>query len=352
METLSHRGPRIVVRKSLVKTRLLHPDGNPLPLVVESTGSDVNLVAWATAEREQIHAWLLQHGAILFRGFGLRTAEDLREFSLALVDELLPYQEARSPRTKLGDKVYSSTVYPADQHIHFHNTNSYSHKWPRHIWFACLKPSEWGGQTPLADCRNVLERISPQVRERFMSTGVMYRRNFHAGVGLPWQEVFKTTDKDDLEKQLKSSGIDFEWVNGDRLRTVQVRHAVATHPVTGSLSWFNQAHHFHISALDAETQKTLRDIHAEENLPRNAYYGDGSPILEEHIREIVDAYAAEEVAFDWQQGDAVMIDNMRVSHARRPYRGERLIALTMGNMFSPARITGGIASGEAGPTAP
>jgi hypothetical protein len=55
--------------------------------------------------------------------------------------------ERCSPRTELGDKIYTSTIQPADQFIHFRNMTSFSHQWPRHLWFACLQPAEWEGRT-------------------------------------------------------------------------------------------------------------------------------------------------------------------------------------------------------------
>ena len=49
------------------------------------------------------------------------------------------------------------------------------------------------------------------------------------------------------------------------------------HPVTGEKGWFNQANLFHVSAL-GEDGKMLIDQLGVNNLPRNAYFGDGSEI--------------------------------------------------------------------------
>ena len=50
------------------------------------------------------------------------------------------------------------------------------------------------------------------------------------------------------------------------------------HPGVGQPVWFNQAHLFHISALEASEQESLIETLGTENVPRNAVYGDGSPI--------------------------------------------------------------------------
>ena len=55
----------------------------------------------------------------------------------------------------------------------------------------------------------------------------------------------------------------------------------------------------------------------------------GSPIDPADLDQIREAYRCERVAFPWQQGDVLLLDNMAVAHARTPYRGERRIRVGM-----------------------
>jgi alpha-ketoglutarate-dependent taurine dioxygenase len=289
----------------------------------------------------EIEADLLQFGAILFRGFEIDNVQKLQAFSRIFVPELLEYKERRSPRTDLGDKVYSSTVHPADQVIHFHNTTSFSHQWPRKIWFCCIVPASWRGFTPLAHCGRVLEHMRSDVRDRFLEHGVLYTRNFHPGIGLSWQNTFNTRERGDVDRYCSENGIQYEWI-GERLRTAQIRHAAVRHPVTGGLTWFNQAYHFHVTSLPEEVSRTLLDSFPEDQLPRNAYFGNRDPLTPEVLQEIDRCYEAERVEFAWQKGDVVMIDNMLVAHARTTYRGDRLIALTLGDPYTSIQNGQGI----------
>jgi hypothetical protein len=75
----------------------------------------------------------------------------------------------------------------------------------------------------------------------------------------------------------------------------------------------------------------------EENLPRNVYYGDGSPIEYSVLEEIQAIYREATVSFPWQQGDVLMLDNMLVAHSRNSYVGSRKIVVAMGEMF-PKKI--------------
>src|SRR6185295_14100684 len=95
------------------------------------------------------------------------------------------------------------------------------------------------------------------------------------------------------------------------------------HPNTGEEVWFNHAAFFHVSTLDPIVRDVLLETIGEENLPNNTYYGDGSPIESSVLEEIRAAYAQEIVAFPWQEGDILMLDNMLVAHGRSPYSGPR-----------------------------
>ncbi len=67
----------------------------------------------------------------------------------------------------------------------------------------------------------------------------------------------------------------------------------------------------------------------EENLPRNAYFGDGSPIPDADLDAVRAAYAAETIAFPWQAGDILVLDNVLAAHGRRPFQGTRKIVVGM-----------------------
>ena len=339
--------PQSVDAASIGAVRRSYLDG-PTPVrLIEPTDADVDLLHWTASHTDDVLEELSATGAVLFRGFSVDTIDALRRFAQTFSPELIPYTERRSPRTELGDQIYTSTIHPQDQYIHFHNTTSFSHQWPRKLWFSCIQPAEWEGRTPLADCRKVLAGMDPQVAEEFRAKGVLYVSNYHDGIGLSWQATFQTEDKADVEAYCTRQGIEFEWLgDGERLRTKARRHAVAIHPDTGEEVWFNQAHHYHVASLEEEVTKALLDTFAEEDLPRHAYFGDGTPIDRQTLEHIYDCYERNQNSFLWERGDVVMLDNMLVAHSRTPYRGERLIALALAQMYVPQYTGGGVA--EAG----
>lgn len=298
----------------------------------------VDLVAWGLSNRELIEAHLFRHGGILFRNFNISSPELFEQFAIACSTELLPYRERSSPRTRVNNYIYTSTDYPADRSIFLHNENSYQRSWPLKIFFFCAEPPTQGGETPIADCRRVLERIDLKIRLRFIEKGWMLVRNFGHGLSLSWQSVFQTEDRLAVEAYCREAGIETEW-RGDRLRTRQARRAVAQHPTTGEMVWFNHAAFFHISTLEPSTREGLLSELAEEDLPNNTYYGDGTPIELSVLEEIREAYRLETVSFVWQKGDILMLDNMLVAHGRNPYLGPRKILVAMAEPSVPMAAT-------------
>ncbi len=325
-----------VSAETLVRTFPLVAD-NALPLGVEPAVPAVDLSSWLEGNRAFVEESLLRHGGILFRGFGIRGASSLEEIIRALCGEALEYRERSSPRHSVAGRVYTSTDYPPAYPISLHNENSYQKTWPLKIFFLCETPSETGGETPIADCRRVLARIDPEVRDRFVEKGWMYVRNFGDGFGLDWQTVFQTSDRAQVEEHCRRSGIEVEWREGGRLRTRAVRPAMTRHPRTGEDVWFNHATFFHVSTLVPEVREELLQEFAESDLPTNTYYGDGSPIAPEVLDHLREAYRAETVAFPWQQGDLLLLDNMLVAHARAPYTGSRKVLVGMAEPVSRER---------------
>jgi hypothetical protein len=179
----------------------------------------------------------------------------------------------------------------------------------------------------------VYQAIAADIREEFARKGVMYVRNYGEGLDLTWQDVFQTKEKTAVEHFCEQHDIAFTWNGGDRLTTRQTCQAVSTHPVTGDNVWFNQAHLFHVSSLAPEVRESLLSTCSEEQLPRNAFYGDGSRIDDAVLDEIRVCYRRETIEFDWQNGDVLIVDNMLTAHGRNPYSGFRKIVVAMAEQF-------------------
>lgn len=305
-----------------------------LPLRVHARSQEQALHEWIAAHREDVDRALYRFGALLFKGFGIDSADKLNRVAVAHVGELLGYIERGAPRVQLGDKVYSSTEYAAEESIPMHHEMSYSHHWPSKLYFCSQVVAEEGGYTPLADDRQVIQAIPEGIKRRFIEKKVMYVRNYGLGIDMDWREAFQVETRAEAEDYLTQSSTRFEWLPGDVLRTRAIRQAIATHPVTGNTVWFNHAHLFHSSNMPADVREFLVEEFGEEGMPRNAYYGDGTPIEDSVVQTIRAIYDEHSVRFPWEQGDVLLVDNFLFTHGRSPFKGPRKVCVAMAQLYT------------------
>jgi alpha-ketoglutarate-dependent taurine dioxygenase len=324
-------------KEALIRTEHFD-DLTKFPLVIRPAINDLSLPGWAGDNRDYLEKALLEHGGILFRSFRVDRVDLFEAFAQTVTGELLNYEERAAPRTEVGNRIFTSTHFPADQWIPLHHEMSYSHQWPTKIFFYCAQPCSQGGRTPIAPDREVYKRIDSRIKDCFLKKGVMYVRNYGEGVDMPWQEVFQTDDKFVVEERLRASRTDFEWRGRDRLRTRAVRQVIATHPVTGDQVWFNHAHMFHMSNLPQDVLAALLQEFKEDELPRNAFHADGSPIEKSMLDEVSAVYKECAVTFPWEQGDVLLLDNFLSSHGREPFSGPREILVAMSELYTNASL--------------
>src|SRR5262249_16202481 len=145
------------------------------------------------------------------------------------------------PRTSVGDRLYTATEYPHHATIPLHCENAYQSDWPMKLFLYCPVPSRRGGETTLASNVRVTERIGAEITDQVARRKVLYVRNYGEYVDIPWQTVFQTERRDEVERYCVQNGIAFEWKADGGLCTKQVCQGVAVHPRTGQRVWFNQA---------------------------------------------------------------------------------------------------------------
>jgi alpha-ketoglutarate-dependent taurine dioxygenase len=298
-----------------------------LPHVIPATDL-TDLLAYVRQRKDFLRAQVLDVGAVLLRGFEPVGAPTFRAVTEEIVGPLTTYSERSSPRSELHPRVYTSTDYPAHSPIFLHNENSYQSRWPAFLSFYCGTAPEQGGETVVADVRRLTSALPVDVVERFRRVGWRYVRNLHDDLGLPWQEVFQTSDRASVAEYCASEQIACDW-RGSSLRLSATRPALQPHPATGENLWFNHAAFFHPRSLPRETREALSDLFEPDDLPSNAYFGDGAVIPDPIMDVLTDTYLSCSDGVCWERGDLLVLDNMLVAHGRQPFAGDRLIMTAM-----------------------
>lgn len=311
-------------------------DGGRPPLIATAEAPDIDLAGWAARHADSVDALLHADGAILFRGFGVESVAAFEPVASALMREMAVYDYGLTPRPKVSETIYKTTLQPAQRPLPLHNECSSHRRWPMRMAFCCLVPATTGGATLVGDSRCVLGRIPPEVRDRFERLGGQYLRDIRdSELG----GVFGTADRADVEAFCRRKGYNFRWHRTGGLHLRYSAPAIRRHPVTHESTWFNHARLYLISQYDYIRDDRPID-HPVAGRPYDpadydlyARFGDGTPIDDETIMHVHNAYAAEAVPITWQAGDVLLIDNMLTSNGRAVFGGEREVLLAMGDPF-------------------
>ncbi|MFC3531265.1 TauD/TfdA family dioxygenase [Vogesella facilis] len=304
--------------------------GKPPLLQVDSSG---DATRWAAEHRDMLRTAVHEHGALLVRGLGLHDVTGIAAVFLQL-GTLMIEREAFASRHHYSDALYSSSKWPANQSMCLHHELSYVLKPPSLMLFACLSAPLEGGATPLADEIEILQSLPAELITRFERDGWLLIRNYNDEIGASLGEAFGSNDHYAVENYCRANAIKFAWQPDGSLRTWQHRSAVVRHPVTDQRCWFNQVAFLNEWTIEPEVREYLVDSYGEDGLPFNTRFGNGDPISPETVQLINKAYSDNTMRDQWQPGDMMLVDNIRMAHGRESFQGTREVLVGMADAVS------------------
>ncbi len=319
-------------------------NGKPMPLVIHADEDEANreqaLIDKIGANAAVLEDLVHRAGAVVLRGFPVSTVAGFRSVCATVSPDLRNYVGGDSPRHGLADQVYNATEYPSAEEVLLHNELSYAAWSPNRVYFGCLLPAQTGGETHIADGREIYRRLNADVRDRFENRGVTYLQHLWdaddaAGPGKSWQETFETTDRSTVENNLKASNTPYSWTELG-IKTATTRPAVLKHTVTGQMCWHNQADQWHRDIASVkdfvsgrETTRTIDPTAGDETVGSHVTFGDGQEIDVADLQHVREVSRACEIKFPWQAGDIMILDNVLTLHGRKPFTGDRQVVVAM-----------------------
>lgn len=304
-----------------------------LPLLIDLKDADlVSFISYYLDNKIEIEKQLSRAGAVKFQNVSISSLQDFQDIVNAISNKFLSYVDGNSPRTKLTNNVYTSTEYDNTQKITMHNELSYSARWPNKLFFSCLTPSETGGETLLADSREIVKLMNPEIVDEIQKKGITYIRNLHGGSGMgpSWQDTFETTDEAQVESYCQAYDINYQWHEDGNLRLLQPSKGIINHRITDELVWFNQIDQFHPVHLGEEIYEVMQSTYDSiEDFPMSVRFGDGTKIEEDLVHEILNTIEQVTIAPVWNRNELLIVDNELVSHGRNSFSGERKVLVSM-----------------------
>jgi alpha-ketoglutarate-dependent taurine dioxygenase len=327
------------------ETSLFGNEALPLVLKPKRNTSREEFLALLQSERGALRERLLEHGGLLFRGWPVENAQDFA----AAIDALgtgasVSYIGGDSPRRKITGAVYTSTEAPPAVKIPLHNELSFVRHYPKHIFFFCEVAPGTQGETILGDARRVYRALDPAVRERFLQRQLKYVSAYYGRSLImdlvnslqpshkSWREVFETSERGEVERLCREHDFQFDWHDDNWIRISQTRPAAITHPETNEWVWFSQAHLYDFSPrlLGLWRYVAAKAFYARRHTRMHEiFHADGSKVARADLYHIMDTLDANTVAFPWQKGDVLVLDNVLTMHGRATFDGPRRILAGM-----------------------
>lgn len=301
-------------------------NGNVFPLIYqgEANGREKTL-SWIHANRDILKQELMNHGAILFKGMGLGGAEGFEAALDAADFRNMPYVGGAAPRSRVrGGRILTANESPPSEVIPFHHEMAQVPNPPDYVFFYCETAAEEGGATAIVHSNRVFQRFvdaAPEFARLVEKEGVRYIRVMppeddpSSPIGRSWRNTFQVKTREEAEVRMKELGTQWEWLDGDSLRTVtRVVPAIRTDERTGLKVFFNSMVAAYTGWQDSRNEAT-----------RAVVCGNGEPVDGEALLTTEVAMDEESVVIPWENGDMLWIDNGLTLHARQPFRGDRRI---------------------------
>jgi alpha-ketoglutarate-dependent taurine dioxygenase len=305
-------------------------NGLDFPLLIENDATlksqnKDQFLTWVQDNKTELQDKLIQHGAVLFRGFPLDSAAEFEQM-LDHTDYInMPYVGGAAPREQVTQsRIVTANESPATETIPFHHEMAQVPNPPGYIFFYCETPSQTGGATSIlhsAEICKTLFDLNPSFADKIEQDGVRYVRvmpeitDNTSAIGRSWKDTFQVETREAAETVMEEAKMSWQWFDNGNLKTqTNTLPAIRFDEDTQQKVFFNSIVAVFTGWNDTRNQgKTAVET------------GKGELMDEETIQALVDKMSTMCVNFKWQAGDVLWVNNYTVLHARQPFEGDRRI---------------------------
>lgn len=366
-------------------TRRLRPDEKlivsqdcEMPLVIEAKNNrDLTFLKQLLADHsEQILADISRYGAVLLRGFEVKSDQDFEQVVLSIrgLQGIRDAFMSEEGRTQVGDLQYvlhTNAAYKTGGTLYlggFHSENYYSPDVPGYICFHCQQPSKRGGETGLINMRKVYQYLPPALKEKLEKNTFFVSKWLISDISrryqIPAETIKKIAQQFDLpilgkgKNQFVAFYKPSVYINPEtQQRSLQINlfELATLNPILrqrfmadyAGKDWF---WHRLVWRLPASLLKALEKIYLAIGLliySRKEYYEAcrskmltflatrkldffettrvGHCFTDDDIELLAALIRQYYVSCLWQEGDILLVDNTQVAHAGMPGAGHRKI---------------------------
>ena len=261
-----------------------------------------------TLDPKQVMQLLRSRGAVLFRGFAADPVA-FKAFTERFCGRFLkhPLRKLRPKQTADGT---IAEVLIGNDSVSLHGEMKYNPFPPDILWFHCVQPAVSGGQTVIADGRQILAALSADTRRQFETKRIRYYTLLDPSI---WRALIPV-------KHRRAAVLIVNLIPKCSARSAG-QEDILMEFVTDAIR-------------KSGPDKLPGFVNSIENALEygvDVSYADGERIPPAVLDDIRRAGLACAHDIEWQANDVVMIDNSRIMHGRRGFEGnERKINVRFG----------------------
>lgn len=363
--------------------RLIPSSETEMPRVFEAKErTDVKFLQdFLKANSEKLIEDCARYGALLFRGFDIKSDMDFEKTILSInglkgISNAFMAEHGRETVDGLKYVLHTNTIYKTGGTLYlggFHSENYYSPDVPGFISFCCLNPSTFGGETGLINMEKVYEQLNENLKKKLENNPYFVGKWLVSEVA----EKYKIDSKS-VEELCHRFDLPVVGEGKDKL-ILMYKPSVFLNPIT--LKKALQINFFALPTLDSVLRKCFLNSYqgkqwfwhrfvwkiprsffkAIENLsvffialfhsPKELYQitktkwktDKAFKKLNEKFVKVNSCFSETEInhlahlmrdfysSTIWQKGDILLVDNRKAVHAGMPGSGPRLIRALIAN---------------------
>ncbi len=349
----------VITRVLSKKERTLSTNQDALPLVIEAKNEKSRefLFKFLDTYHSELKADIHQYGAVLIRGFDIRSDVDFESAILKIkhfqaIENTFMKEEGRDRVSGTQFVLHTNTIYKTGGSLKiptFHTENYFTTDVPHYICFFCITPSTRGGETGMANMEKIYETLNPRLKEKLEeSTLFSIKWPISHILELYNIPVEKTDDVCDICKQF---GLTITS-SGKEKFVVLYKPSVLINPVTKIKSLqahldmvpgiYKQVGRQFIDDYKGKDWLSLRALWSVPTLsflftPLKLIFHDKKMVAklkQRHVdfsqKMLKHIFTKEDVAelahgirhyfssYSWKSGDILLIDNTKIAHAGMP----------------------------------
>ena len=300
--------------------------GKAFPLMVD--GSCENFVTFQEGlQRENYLEKAREHGAVLFRGVEMVSAEEWAAVLSKVGLEATPYVGGAAVRKLVvgsedrlvAPQVVTTNESPPSEPIPPHHELAQTPSPPTHICFYCLENTKGqGGATSI--CRSdvlydLLQEKHPGFVHDLTTRGVKYIKiapdidDPSSALGRSWRSAYDVKTKADAENAMKDRGYTWEWLEGNDCKMISPKLDAVKTGSNGRQVLLNQIIAAYTGWIDKRNDPSKAVVFAD----------DMSPLPAQPMADLITLFQENQVSTPWENGDFLLVDNTIACHARQPY---------------------------------